>query len=161
MRITVLLLDSPAATVASADGPLVLRTAVAAATEQMAPIGRILYGGDSYSPPTKSLPSLSAQSAFAAVPGGTGGMESSDATPHLSSLIPGNGMPEDCIIAGRELVAAAVVAAVDGVMGTVPETRDPLMGAGLTSEGAVRLTAALETALGRDLPGDEAVFETS
>ena len=126
----------------------VLRTAVAAAAEQLSPITRVFCG----TLPVLSSPQLSRQQASAAV---LGDIAHSSSTPQPGCLVPGapvQGSPN-----AQAAVTAAVISAVAGVMGRVPDASEPLMSAGLTSEGAVRLTAALEEAMGHELPGANSV----
>lgn len=132
------------------NGYHVLRTAVAAAAEQLSTISRVFYGN----PSAVSLPLLLRQQASTDVLG--------DSAHTITTLQPG------CQISGvanpvqgrpdaQATVAAAVISAVTEVMGRAPDAGEPLMSAGLTSEGAVRLTAALEVALGHELPGASSV----
>ena len=151
-----LLLDSSAAMAASADAALVLRIAVAAAAERLPAIVRVLIGGAATAPLLP--PSLQHQMPLAATAGASGSTHLTTHDPSARGAGPPCGTvpsePRGALSGGRGAAEAAVVAAVESVLGMVPQAGEPLMGAGLTSAGAVRLVATLETALGRELPGD-------
>lgn len=145
--ITVLLDISNAATT-TAEGALVLRTAVAAAAERLPSIAQVLCGGNA--PPNSPSMLLSS----AATPHASGSAHSAAQDPAAKAPVEAFSESNRALCGARAAAEAAVAAAVESVLGMVPEAGEPLMGAGLTSAGAVRLVAALESALGRELPGE-------